>query len=1005
MFVNIEGFRILKNLGLELVESKLDCTIANDEQVECIGKIIAPITLKHKTFVFDIIVAPALRHTMVLGSNFWIKMGVVPDLRKGEWYFSKTPLCNSIVNNPTKGLNNHLTAGEQQILEETVDEYFDSIKDIKLGKTTLVHHKIEIPSNVSPIKQKYYRVSYHLQKIIDEEIENMLKLDVIEPSKSEYSSPIMLVQKSDGTYRFVVDFRKVNQVSLKPAYPLPFIHEILDQLGQAKYLTSLDIKSAYWQIPLEENSKQYTAFSIPGKGHFQFKRMPFGLQGAPGTFQALVDKLYGDLKPQVFCYLDDLILISSDFQSHIKLLKTVFHRLKTANLTLKREKCKFCRNELDYLGYKINQQGLNVNPDKVRAIVDMPVPKNVKEVRRIIGMLSWYRRFIKDFSTIISPLSKLTRKNTKFTWTEECTEAFNKIKSILVSKPILACPNFEHPFILNCDASNVGLGCVLTQNYDNKEHVIAYISRGLTKTESKYGATQLECLCVIWAIEKLRCYIEGSKFTVVTDCYSIKWLNSLKDPSGRLGRWCLRLQAFDFEVIHRKGKDNVVADCLSRAIPSDSLKVNSMQINIDNVCSGDSWYDNMLKKVTNNPQKYDNWGVDSNVLYKRVNIAMTGLSKNSDAWKEVVPKNRRSEILYKYHNNVLTGSHLGVYKTYNRILDKYYWPGLKSDVYRFIRKCTTCTSHKPLQKLPAGEMGSRPEITQPFQLISSDLFGPLPMSHGYQYILVISDYFSKFSVFLPLRTATAKNVIKALEEQFFLIYGVPEFIIVDNGVQYSRSSDFNNFLKEYGVTPLFNALYTPHQNPSERVNRVLKTVLSSYVEENHKSWSTKLAHIACALRTAKHETTRHTPYFAVFGKEMVINGREFKDQRHRDQVSGIVNNKVVQDPVITKSEGLKQLHKEISQKLKHAYEKTKMRYDLRRRPVSFKVNDWVWKRDFPQSNAGKNFTAKLAPKYSGPYRIKRKTGLNTYELESDKHKSIGVWHVKDLKQDFTRMVD
>lgn len=1004
IFAGFKGYEIFKSLGFELGKSKIaSCQIANDSHLECIGEVTVPITLKNKTYLFDVLIIPELRHTLVLGTSFWIKMGIVPDLRKGEWYFSNKSECNIIdihSNNVSLTAASDLSLSQQSILRKIINNYFDSIKNISLGCTNLISHNIEIQEGIAPIKQKYYRVSHFMQTKINEEVDEMLALDVIEPSQSEWSSPILMVQKGDNSWRFVVDFRKVNSVSKRPAYPLPFIHEILDQLGQTKYLSSLDIRSAYWQVKLEEKSKQYTAFTVPGKGHFQFKRLPFGLHGAPGTFQSLVDKLFGDLKPQIFCYLDDIIVTTSDFESHIHLLEEVFRRLKNAGITLKQEKCKFCRDELEYLGFRVSRDGLSANPNKVKAIVDMPVPKSARDVKRIIGMLSWYRRFISNFSTIVAPLTKLTRKNVPFRWNSECDEAFKQVKSILISSPILSCPSWEHPFILQTDASTVGLGAVLTQFYDDREHVICYISRTLTNAEQKYGATQLECLSVLWAVEKLRCYLEGNKFTLITDCYSLKWLNNLKDPQGRLGRWCLRLQSYNFDIIHRKGKENVVPDCLSRAVPSCSALTVDEHPEVS-VSTGDRWYDKMVKNVQFKPLQYHRWRVLGGKLYKHIDSGFKDLLTDVDKWKEVVPKTERKVILSKYHDDILTGAHLGVYKTYNRLLPKYYWPGMKTDVFNYIRRCRVCCSQKPLQKLPAGEMGRRPDISYCWQMISSDLVGPLPRSSaGHEYVLVVTDYFSKFSLFIPLRTITAKNVIKALEEQVFLMFGVPEYIIVDNGTQFGRSNDFKNFLVKYGVKSLFNANYHPQNNPTERVNRVLKTVISSYIDGNHRNWSDNLSHIACSVRTAKSETTRFTPYYVNFGREMIVNGKEYELLRNKSMLGNDINTASLD----WKCQGIAKLHEKIKNNIRSAYEKSKQRYDLRRRPVKYEIGDYVWKKDFPLSDASKHFSAKLAPKFSGPYLIKSKNGLNVYELVDSKNKSLGYWHVKDLKPNFCDVI-
>jgi hypothetical protein len=285
-----------------------------------------------------------------------------------------------------------------------------------------------------PLRARNYRVSPFTQRLIDKEDDEMLKSDVLERAQSEWNSPYLMVPKKDGSYRFVIDFRRVNARSKRVCYPLPNFSHILDSLGNAKYLSSLDIKSAYWEVPLEEASRPLTAFSVAGRGQFQFRRMPFGLHSAAGTFQALVDRLFTpDLERYVFAYLDDIIVSTPDFETHLNVLRVVFDKLTKARLTLKQSKCEFCKPELHYLGYVVNRQGLNVDPAKVSAVVDMPQTKGIRDVRRLIGMMSWYRRFVPNFSTMVAPLTNLTRKKTRFPWTPECERAFSEVKNALVS--------------------------------------------------------------------------------------------------------------------------------------------------------------------------------------------------------------------------------------------------------------------------------------------------------------------------------------------------------------------------------------------------------------------------------------------------------------------------------------------------------------------------------------------------------------------------------------------
>lgn len=980
IFLGESGWKILKSLGVKLNSDKhVTCTVATSDSCECIGIITVPIRLRNIVKVMDVYVVPKLRHSLILGINFWVNMGIVPDMRRGEWYFSSQDLQVPTVNCIEFDLSN-----EQQIrLNETVNEYFAKIDD-KKGCTTLIKHKIVTSS--PPIKQRYYPVSPFKQKIIDEELDKMIKQGVVERSKSAWSSPVLLVPKKDGTQRFCVDFRKLNAVTEKDAYPLPYINSILSKLSSAKYLTSLDIESAFWQVALEDDSKQYTAFTVPGRGLYQFTRLPFGLHNSPATFQRLIDTIFGpELEPYVFCYLDDIIVVAPDFDKHLEILEEVFKRLYDAGLTLKREKCFFCRPELKYLGYVVNRNGVHVDPDKVACITNMPIPKTVTEVRRVIGMISWYRRFIPSFSDLTAPLTNLLRKGSKFIWDDQCENSFRGIKDALVSAPILTCPNFDHPFILQTDASSYAVGSVLTQRYDDREHVICYLSRTLSRQERKYSATERELLSVLWSIEKLRCFLEGAKFSVVTDCYSLQWLDNLKNPQGRLGRWALRLQQFDYTVVHRKGKENVVPDALSRLIVDEDIELNCVKLEEIR----DKWYVKMCNRVKNSPLNFPKWRISDSKLYKYTELDFPELRHNEDFWKLVVPKERRRQIIRNCHD-VPTAGHLGIYKTFNRVARLYYWPQMKYDISRYVRSCEICQKSKPEQKPPAGLMGDRVVADRCWQVISMDLFGPLPKSkQGNMHIFVVTDNFSKFNLFFPIRRAIAQTITKLLEEQVFLTYGVPQLIRCDNGVQF-KGKIFSDLTQKYGVRILFNPNYHAAPNATERYNRVLKTMISSYIKENQRDWDINLSALGCALRTARHEVTGQTPYFINFGKEMCLHGSEYQ---HNNIASNDVHPTSEQRLV-----ALNKMRGFVAKRIGEAYNRSRKQYNTRRRDVQFDKGDLVWKRKYALSDAGNYFTAKLAGKFEGPYRVRKKLGYCVYMLEDLSGRVCkGNWHVKDLK--------
>lgn len=977
-FISTSTWDILKNFGIKLSTSSVRaCTVANNQSCTIIGSVIVPVQLENKVHVFELLVVPNLNAPLILGIDFWTTMKIVPNLHSKCWVFDDSlpqdTYLNSVV--PRETLNSE----QQQQLNNLTNRYF-SLMGNKLGCTNLVSHKIEVESD--PIKQRPYRVSPAIQQKIDEEIRTMLENDIIEPSTSAWSSPVLLVPKKDGSYRFCIDFRKLNKVTKRDAYPLPFISSILDKLRETRYLSSLDIKSAYWQVPVAPESREFTAFSVPGRGLFQFKRMPFGLTNAPATWQRLVDKILGpELEPNVFVYLDDVIVVSNSFEHHLEILDTIFKRFLAAGLTLSKEKCTFCKPELRYLGYVVGSNGLHVDPDKIKAILDIPTPKTVAEVRRIIGTASWYRRFIASFSTLIAPLVALLRKGKTWSWNEECECAFQAIKDALVSAPILSCPDFNLPFIVQTDASAYGIGAVLSQKKSNgEEHVICYVSRSLSRQERNYSVTERECLAVIYAIEKLRPYLEGYRFTVITDHHSLLWLNNLKEPTGRLARWAVRLQQFSFEIIHRKGKDHVVPDLLSRAVP-EIASLNS------NASVADKWYNVLLDKVQQNPLRYPHWRVEENRLYKYVTDTYSDLRGETYCWKTVLPKQERLQVMQDNHDSS-KACHAGIYKTFERIKSAYYWPKMRADIAKYINSCRVCVASKAIQKPPAGMLGKHPDATRPWQIISCDLCGPLPRStQGYRFIFVVQDCFSKFALLFPLRSATATAIKRIIEEHVFLMFSVPEHLICDNGVQF-KSREFAKLCADYQVNILFTPYYHPQANPVERVNRVIKTMLSCYVAQNQRQWCKLLPRVGCAIRTATHEVLKLTPFFVNFGREHIISGDQYREFRNPD---------VNPNNPTEKGKLLQALFKDVRQRLDKAHMRSKIPYNLRHRSLQFKVGDEVYRKNHILSDAANYITAKLAEKYIGPYTISRKLSPTTYELIDEHNRNRGVFHVKDLK--------
>ena len=435
--------------------------------------------------------------------------------------------------------------------------------DKELGKTGVVKHKIRTGDRV-PIKQPLRRIPVSIREEVDKHIDDMLERDVIEPSVSPWAAGVVLAKTKDGTTRFCVDYRKLNDATIKDAYPLPRIDESLDHLSGAQWFSTLDLCSGYWQVELEPEDKAKTAF-VTKRGLFQFNVMPFGLCNAPATFERLMETVLSGLQWDIcLIYLDDIIVIAKTFEEMLKNLQQVFGRLSSAGLKLKAKKCHLLSEKVDFLGHVVSSGGIAIDPKKTDTMKNWEEPSNASGIRSFLGHCSYYRRYIKDFAAIAKSLNKLTEKSKNFIWTDECQQAFNSLKSKIHS-PILAYPNFKEPFVLDTDASNDdATGAVLSQIIDGKERVVAYASRILSKSQRKYCVTRKELLAVIYFVKYFRYYLYGKKFTIRTDHSSLKWLLNFKNPEGQLARWTEVLNTYDMVIEHRPGSQHKNADALSR---------------------------------------------------------------------------------------------------------------------------------------------------------------------------------------------------------------------------------------------------------------------------------------------------------------------------------------------------------------------------------------------------------------------------------------------------------
>lgn len=949
------------------------------------GYVNIPVSFNGKTELFRFCVCPSLQMELYLGIDFWHTFHVVP------------MAINAISIDSHPSENEHQLTETQKLELQTVKDLFPSFEKQGLGRTNLIEHTIDV-GGTPYIKQRYYSISPVVREKLYQEVDRMLELDVIEESSSSWSSPVVLVNKPNGKVRLCLDSRKLNGVTKKDAYPLPLIDGLLGRLRETRFISSLDLKDAFWQIPLAIEARDKTAFTVPGRPLYQFKVMPFGLCNAPQTMCRLMDRVIPHrLHDRVFVYLDDLLIISATYDEHIQLLKLVAQQLSDANLTINVQKSHFLLKEIKYLGFLVGELGLRVDPSKVEAIVDFPVPSTTKQTRRLLGMAGWYRRFIPNFSEIAAPITDLTKQGKKFKWTPEAQLAFQTLKDKLTSAPVLINPNYNRPFFIRCDASTQGIGSVLYQkSNDGDELPISFMSSKLNKAQKNYSITELEMLAAVLSVKKFRPYIEGSEFTIITDHASLQWLmRNQNDLTGRLARWCLKLQHFNFKFEHQRASQNIVPDALSRAFDDVTEEFsNSLELQVDSIDLASHYFEDedyvaLKNKIESDPTLYSEFKVKDDKIFIRLVPKHKEPICDVPIYKLWVPRNLVDTLLKEAHDDPLS-SHGGIKKTLLRLRMYYFWPGMIHDVRKYVLSCESCKTNKSPNQTLRPPLGSLHISDRPFQKIFIDLLGPYPRSKsGKIFIIIVVDQLSKFVVLKTVNRATAKKIVDFLEEEIFCVFNVPECILSDNGTQFV-GKELAVLLKKYSIKHLRTAIYSPQANASERVNRSIIEAIRSYISTDHRDWDVLLPEITSALRSAHHETIGCSPHYALFGYQKINDAKAYDLLRYLNCLSeGEVD-------ILSTPDNLKLAHKTIRENIQKAFKNNESRYNLRSRTVEYYPGQPVYVRVHVLSDKSKNFCAKFAPKFEKAY-IKSKVGNVSYVVVDSNNKIIGTYHTKDIK--------
>lgn len=752
-------------------------------------------------------------------------------------------LVNEISSNP------NLTVEEKQMALTTIKNYKDvfSINKMDIGCCKEVKHSI-LMKDVVPINQPFRRVPLGLETKVDELVEDLVNKNIIRLSESPWNSPLVVIKKKNGDIRLCIDFRLVNSVTQKTSYPIPETQHLLDSLTGSMYFSTLDLSSAYYQVEIEESHKKYTAFATR-RGHYEFNRMPFGLHSAPFTFQRMMHLvLRSENWQQCLIYLDDVLIFAETFHEHMKRICNILSRFKESGIKLSPEKCHFFKTELCFLGHVVSRDGIKTDPTKIQVVKDWKKPMRIEDMRRFLGFANYYRKFVISYAKLSAPLENLMKtsckgninleKRTILKWDSHTENCYEKLKTALISAPVLGYPRKNDSFVIDCDASHDCIGAVLSQIQDGNEVVIAYASRKLTNCELNYCVTRKELLAVYYFVTYFKHYLLGRKFTIRTDHKALKWLLAWNKPNtSQYCTWIAELEIFDFDIHHRPGAAHANADFLSRTNPCQQC---------------DLTHENPMKK-------------------RNVKLLQPAADENIRTVQSVYPARSvmkqtvKDKIISQFHNAL---GHIGVEKTLDLLRECHTWPNMEHDVKEYIGSCIHCAKRKVNKG--EREKTSIPIIAKrPFEKLMIDITGPLPQSsHGHKYILGIIDIFSRYIMLVPLKSTETKIVTDALLQRWISIFGCPNCIISDGGKNLN-SKLMSQFCRLFNIDKHTSSPYHPASNGIiERSFRTVKDLIYATSKDMGKDWISVLPHVEIGLRVSKHKTVKFSPFEVIFGRKM-----------------------------------------------------------------------------------------------------------------------------------------